>query len=345
MLYDILTIDEEKMKAFVTGSTGLLGNNLVRLLVAHGYEVKALARSKEKADRLLGDLNITIVIGDMVDVNSFAPEMGGCDVLFHTAAYFREYYLRPGRYWEIFENINIKGTINLFTEAARRGVKKVIYVSTAGVIGKKPSGAPGDELTPPYPHTQKNLYLKSKILAEEAISKFLREYHLPVVLILPGWMFGPRDAAPTSSGQLVLDFLHQKLPGIVDGGMCVVDARDVAQTMINAVEQGKSGERYIVGGRYFSLEDIMIILEKITGVPAPRIRLLHVIIVIYAWFSEIYARLTGKQILVSREGIQVMHTKSQWTSEKAIRELGASFRPLEETLQDEINWYREHKYI
>lgn len=332
------------MKAFVTGSTGLLGNNLVRLLVQPGHQVKGLVRSNEKAANILGDIDVTLVSGDMLVVDSFAPELDGCDVLFHTAAYFREYY-QPGDHWKLLEDINVKGTINLLTEAERRGINKVVYISSAGVIGKKPSGAPGDESTPPHPLARRNLYLRSKILAEEAIFEFLKEHSLPVVLILPGWMFGPGDAAPTGSGQLVLDFLRRKLPGVVEGGMGVVDARDVAQAMINAVERGRSGERYIVGGRYYNLEEIGKTLEKITGIPAPKLHIPHAVTLLYAWLSEIYARLTGRPVLVSLEGVRNMSAKFQWVSDKAVRELGAAFRPLEETLRDEINWYRSHNYV
>jgi dihydroflavonol-4-reductase len=333
------------MNAFVTGSTGLLGNNLVHLLVKQGYQVKGLVRSKEKASNLLSDIDMKIVEGDMSDISGFASELNGCDLLFHTAAYFREYYQKPAKHWQLFKKINIEGTIKLFSEAEKSGIRKAVYVSTAGVIGRRSSGAPGDESTSPPPLAYRNLYLKSKFLAKEATKAFLEKHSLPVVLILPGWMFGPGDAAPTSSGQLVIDFLRQRLPGIIDGGMCVVDARDVAQAMINAVEWGKSGERYIIGGHYFSIEDIMKILEKITGISSPRFHLPHTITMIYAWFSEVYARLTSKQILVSLEGIWVLHEKSQWNSDKAIHELGITFRPLEETLRDEISWYRSHNYL
>ncbi len=127
------------MRAFVTGSTGLLGNHLVRLLVAQGHHVKALARSREKAAKLFGDLAITIVQGDLLDVSRFAPELAGCECLFHTAAYFREYF-QTGGHWDLLEQTNITGTIALLHEAERRGMRKVIYVSTVGVISATPIG-------------------------------------------------------------------------------------------------------------------------------------------------------------------------------------------------------------
>ncbi|MBC7870191.1 MAG: SDR family oxidoreductase [Chitinophagaceae bacterium] len=330
------------MKAFVTGSTGLLGSNLVRLLVEQGHEVKALARSAEKARRLLGDLNIEIVVGDMENLDGFVDAMTGCDVLFHTAAYFREYY-QPGDHWKILEDINIKGTVRILEAAEKRGVKKAIYVSSSGVIGRRADGKPGDETAAPPKLAEGNLYFKSKVLAEEAVYGFLKTHKLPVVMILPGWMFGPSDAAPTSAGQLVLDYLDKKIPGIVDGGGTVADARDVAQGMINAVERGRSGERYIIAGEYYNLETIGKTVEKVSGVPAPTMRIPYRILLAYAWFVQTSARLRGVETLMTVEGIRTLHYQEKISSEKAIRELGITFRPLEETLRDEVNWFRARK--
>ena len=137
--------------------------------------------------------------------------------------------------------------------------------------------------------------MKSKVLAEQAIQSFLERSRLPVVLILPGWMFGPSDAAPTSSGQIVLDFLKRRLPGIVTGGGDVVDARDVAQTMINAVEHRRNSERYIVSREEFvTLARILELLEQVRGVPAPRLRLPFAVTLVYAWLSELYSRMPRK---------------------------------------------------
>jgi dihydroflavonol-4-reductase len=333
------------MKAFVTGSTGLLGSNLVRLLVEQGHQVKVLARSKEKASQVLENLDVTVVRGDMLRVQDFASELEGCDVLFHTAAYFREYY-QPGNHWQLLEDINVKGTIQLLEEAEKHGIQKAVYVSSSGVIGMKPGGRPGDEMTPPPTLAEDNLYFKSKVLAEGAVHQFVQEHNLPVVLILPGWMWGPQDAAPTNSGRLVLDFLQQKIPAILDGGSCVVDARDVAQAMIQAAVQDiPSGERFIVGGNYYSLSELMHSLEAVTGVPGPKQHLPYFMGLTYAWFAETYARMTNGSTLLSIDGLRIMHAKVQVDSSKAARELGITGRPLEKTLQDKVSWYQTHGHI
>ncbi|MFP2926817.1 NAD-dependent epimerase/dehydratase family protein [Pyxidicoccus sp. 3LG] len=205
------------MHAFVTGSTGLLGNNLVRALVARGHRVKALARSPAKAREVLGGLaGVEVVRGDMEDVKGFEDALAGCDVVFHTAAYFREYYA-PGDHWPRLHAINVKGTVELAEAAHRHGVKRFLDVSSSGTVGLKPDGSPGDEDTPPAPLAATNLYFKSKVESERELKAFGERTGLPVVFILPGWMFGPWDAGPTAAGQLVRDFLARKLPAVPDG--------------------------------------------------------------------------------------------------------------------------------
>jgi len=332
------------MKAFVTGSTGLLGNNLIRQLIEEGYQVKALARSPEKAAKVFQDLPVKVIAGDMLNIDAFASELEGCDVLFHCAAFFREYY-QPGNHWQILEAVNIKGTVQLLVAAEQQGVGKVIYVSSSGVIGKTSTGEPSDETTPPNGNSYSNLYFKSKVLAEEAVREFLQNSQLPVSLILPGWMFGPSDIAPTDSGKMVLDFLKRQIPGIIPGAVTIVDVRDVVQAMVNAVEKGNSGDRYIVAGHFLSMKTVMSTLAKVSGVPAPQLRLPYLLLVIMGFFSEIYGRLTGKPILLSRQGIAILNAKIEISSDKAIRELDVTFRPFEDTLGDEIAWFQANQYM
>jgi dihydroflavonol-4-reductase len=332
------------MRAFVTGTTGLLGSNLTRALLQAGYEVRGLVRSKEKAGRVFKDTpGVEFVTGDMNNIAGFAPALAGCDVLFHTAAYFREYY-QPGDHQGTLEKINVQGTIDLLIAAEKHGVGRAIHTSSSGVIGNKENGAPGDETTPPDEHASSNLYYASKVSAELAIGRFLKERALPVVMALPGWMWGPGDATPTGSGQLVLDFLKQKLPGVVDGGASVVDARDVAAAMVTMATKGRSGERYIVGGPYLAFAQILKVLEKVTGVPAPTRQIPYGVSVVVGFVFENWARLTGKSALVTVQGVKTIHAKKAVDSAKAIRELGATFRPFEQTVRDEVEWFRANGY-
>jgi dihydroflavonol-4-reductase len=330
------------MKAFVTGSTGLLGSNLVKQLLEQEHEVIALARSPEKARKQLGTSpRLTVVKGDIEDNSTFADAMRGCDVLFHTAAYFREYFGR-GDHWAMLKRINVDGTIDLLTRAEQLGVKKTIYVSSSGVIDSHADGTV-DESTPPGPLQESNLYMKSKVLAEQHLLDWLKTHHMPVVQILPTWIWGPGDAAPTSAGQLVVDFLNRKLPGVVEGRMNVVDARDVAQSMIAAVETGRSGERYIISNRSITLAEIMKMLEAASGVPSPRMFIPYRMALVVATLSEAMARLRGTETLITVQGIRTLQDRSVLSAAKARRELGMTVRPMEETIRDAVAWYRANQ--
>jgi dihydroflavonol-4-reductase len=332
------------MRAFVTGATGLLGSNLVHALLHQGHEVRGLVRSKEKALRVFPGGRIDFVTGDMSDVNAFAPSLAGCDVLFHTAAYFREYF-QPGDHKGTLEKINVQGTVDLLIAAEKQGVRKAIHISSAGVIGRKPDGSAGDENTPADDHATSNLYFASKIDTELAIKRFLKERALPVITILPSWMWGPGDSGPTASGKLLLDFLKKKLPGVVDGGSSIVDARDVAMATITAAERGKSGERYIVGGKYFDFAAVLATLERVTGIPAPTRKIPYALSLAVGAASQTWARMTGGKALVTMEGVRTIHGKNEVDSGKAIRELSATFRPFEETVRDEVEWFRSHGFV
>lgn len=331
------------MEAFVTGGTGFLGNNLVRQLVFGGHHVTAVVRSREKADRLLGDLDVTIVEGDMRDVDGFADHLDGCEVLFHTAAYFREYYRRGDRD-DSLHRINVDATIDLLDAADAAGVGRVVYVSSAGVVGRKPNGDPGDESTPPGDIARTNGYFRSKVEADRAVERFCQSHDLSVVTVLPGWMFGPGDAAPTDAGRLVVDLVSESLPAVFDGGGVVADVRDVADAMIVAAERGETGERYIVGGPYTDLREIAATLSTITGCRTPR-HLPYRAVMAFAALSETMARLRNRETTTTRQGVSTMGAKLLVDSSNAERELGATFRPLSETLRDEVAWFRAEGYL
>lgn len=334
------------MKAFVTGSTGLLGSNLIQLLLAQGHQVKALARSAEKARKLLTDPRVEIVIGDMEDIHGFKSHLAGCDVLFHTAAYFREYFDIGQDHWSKLEQINVKGTIQLLEIAEQIGVKKTIYVSSSGVIGQTSDGHPADESTPPDDLALKtNLYFKSKVIAEQAIAQFVRTHQMPVVLILPTAILGPQDAAPTAIGQAIIDVIQGKFPVIPPGGFEFVDARDVAQGMINAVEHGKNGERYILSAGYHTMAELVQTIGQVAGVKVPSRVMPYPLMRLMAQLAELGARIRQKKPEITVKAVDTMAHKYLVSTEKAQRELGVHFRSFSDTVRDEVGWYAQQGYV
>lgn len=326
------------MRAFVTGSTGLLGNNLVRTLLDAGYEVWALARSKVKAQRELGHTAARVVLGDIRNVPNFAYELRGIDVIFHTAAYFREYY-NPGDHSNAIELTNVNGTMELARAAHAMGVRKMIYAGSASIIGLQPDGSPGDEQAPSWPGVAKNLYLDSKRRAEQWLREFSREKGFFIASALPSWMWGPYDVGPTPSGKLVLDAIAHKLPPMVPpGGSAVVDARDVATGMLRIAEMGCPGERYILSGTFVELGDLLANLAALTGATAPTRKIPFAIAVALATVVETWSRITRTSSPMSVEAIRLMNARLHVTSVKAEKKLGAAFRPFTATLADTVSW-------
>lgn len=328
------------MRAFVTGSTGLLGNNLVRALLGAGHEVRALARSRDKAVRELGDTRAQVVLGDMTNVAGFADALAGVDVVFHTAAFFREYFA-PGNHSKAVDCVNVDATLALAQAAHAKGVGKMLDTSSAAIIGLQSDGWPGDERTPPSPHVEKNLYVRSKRKVEPLLRQFSREKGFFIASALPAWMWGPHDAGPTASGRLVLDALEDRLPpAIPPGGSSVVDARDVAAGMLRIAEAGRSGERYILSGRYAELDEIVTELAALACARAPRLRVTYEGALAFAAVAETWSRISGKPSVMSLEGMRLLNAGLAVTASKAERELGVSFRPFEETLADAVAWTR-----
>lgn len=329
--------------AFVTGATGLLGSNLCQVLVSQGWRVKGLVRSLEKAKRFQADSGIEWIQGDIGNVSAFAPALEGVDVVFHTAAFFREYY-QPGAYWETMKRINVDATMELLRAAEARGVRRTVFTSSSGVIQRNPHRA-ADETAAYSDFAEKNLYFKTKVLAEKEIYRFLEASPMDVVMILPGWMMGPGDAAPTGAGQLVLDLLAGKLPGVVDGSAALTDVRDVAAAMITAAERGRRGERYIVAGPLTTMKEIALGLETIGVARAPRLQIPNWLALTMAWVLETIAGWTGMKNPMPLAGVQTLLEKASLNSAKAQRELGVRFRPLKDTLKDTVAWYQAHRYL
>jgi nucleoside-diphosphate-sugar epimerase len=330
-------------QAFVTGATGLLGNNLVRSLIDRGYHVRALARSRAKAKEQFAGLDVAFVEGDMNDVNAFKKALRGVDLLFHTAAFFRDSY-KGGRHWEELYRVNVKGTEALIEAAYEAGVRRMVHTSSGGVLDGPP-GALIDE-TMARAEADANDYFRSKILSDRAIRAFLEKHpDFHGTFVLPGFMFGPGDMGPTASGQLLLDFARRKLPGLVPGSFSVVDARDVADFSIAVAERGRRGESYLCAGRHMTMLDLAAKLERATGVKAPRFRIPIGLLFVIAIGYEAYSRVTGRPVLISLESVRLLareNERSRLNHAKSEQEIGVSFRPFEETLADEVAWYRTH---
>jgi len=328
--------------AFVTGATGLLGNNLVRALVTKGVIVRALVRSASKAEKQFSGLKIELVEGDINETESFASQLAGVDTVFHTAAYFRDNY-KGGKHWPELFTTNVVATAKLLRTSYQAGVRRLIHTSSTATLRGQPGKAANETML--RDERDADDYQRSKILADREVLKFLEgQPDFWAAFVLPGWIHGPGDLGPTAAGQTVLDYLNRRLPGIPPGGFSVVDARDVAEASVRVAQHGTRGERYIVAGKSVTMAELFRALETVSGIPSPRSKVPISLLYLIAAFSEFQVRVTRKPGLISWATARLIARdgdRNSYDHSKSQRELGIRFRDIHETLRDEIEWFKQ----
>jgi dihydroflavonol-4-reductase len=316
---------------FVTGASGFLGWHVARLLVERGYRVRALVRPTSR----ITDLDVERVFGDLRDRASLDRALEGCGLVFHVAADYRLWAKEPT---EIYRS-NVEGTRNLLEAARAAGVERVVYTSTVGAIGIPHEGL-GDETTPVSLGDMAGDYKRSKFLAEQVALEFAHK-GFPVVIVNPTAPVGDRDVKPTPTGQMIVDFLNGKMPAFIDTGLNIVDARDVAEGHLLACNQGRPGERYILGSENLTLARILQLLARITDRKAPTVRLPYAVAYGAGLCSTAWAGITGTPPRVPLEAVRMARKKMWVTHEKACRELGYNPRPAETALRRAVEWFTE----
>lgn len=327
------------MNVFVTGATGFIGASLVRELIRDGYRVRALARPDSDRRNLQG-LDLEICEGDLRDRESLEKGMKGCDILFHAAADYRLWTRKPAVMYET----NVGGTRNIMETALHQGLSRVVYTSSVGTLGNRGNGLPGDETTPVTLADMVGHYKKSKFLAEREAEGFLKR-GLPLVIVNPSTPVGILDIKPTPTGRIIVDFLNRRMPAYLDTGLNVIDVEDCARGHLLAARLGRIGEKYILGNENLTLQRIFAMLEEITGLPAPRVRLPHTPILIAAYINEAISRCTGREPLIPLAGVQMAKKFMFFDATKAVRELGLPQRPAIDALGKAVTWFRDHGYV
>ncbi len=323
----------------VTGGTGFVGSHVVRALLARGRAVRCLVRAGSRRENLEG-LPIEIVVGDLTDAASLIPALSGVRTLYHVAADYRLWARNPNELYRA----NAGGTDNVLAAASAAGVDRVVHTSSVAALGLTRDGSPADETTPVERSRIIGHYKKSKYDAERvALSWAARG--LPVVIVNPSTPVGEGDIKPTPTGQLIVDFLNRRMPAYVDTGLNLVDVRDVAAGHLAAAEKGRVGERYILGNRDMTLREILETLARLTGLPAPRVRLPHWIPLTAAAVATGAARVTGRPPRVSLESVRMSTHRMFFDAGKAIRDLGLPQTPVDEALSRAVAWFREKGYV
>lgn len=329
------------MKALVTGANGFIGSNLVRALRTAGFEVRALVR-RESDLRNLEGLDVTFVYGDVRDPASAIAAIAGCDVLFHTAARYTYWAPDPN---EIYR-INVDGTRNLLSVALEAGIDRVVYTSTVSTIGPPKPGEVSTEEAPLSLDDLASAYKRSKYLAEQEAIRFYRETGLPVVIVNPTTPVGRGDLKPTPTGKMILDFLNGKMFAYIETGLNLIDVEDVAIGHLQALERGRPGERYLLGHQNMSLLEIFKALAKITGLPAPRLRLPYGLALGIAHINTfVSGRLLRRPPRVPVEAVCTARKPMYVNCDKAVQELGLPQTPIEKALEKAIRWFVIYGYV
>jgi dihydroflavonol-4-reductase len=323
----------------VTGGTGFVGSHVVRALVAKERSVRCLVRAGSRRDNLEG-LPVETVVGDLTDPVSLARALAGVETLYHVAADYRLWARDPQELYRA----NAGGTESILAAAAAAGVEKVVYTSSVAALGLMEDGSPGDETTPVVRDRIIGHYKKSKYDAERVALAWAAR-GLPVVIVNPSTPIGERDIKPTPTGQMIVDFLNRKMPAYVDTGLNLVDVRDVAAGHLAAAERGRPGERYILGNRDMTLKEILDMLERLTGLPAPKVRVPHWVPLSVAAITTGVARVTGRAPRISLESVRMSTHRMFFDAGKAVRELGLAETPVEEPLARAVAWFREKGYV
>jgi dihydroflavonol-4-reductase len=327
------------MTVLVTGATGFVGSHVARQLVASGNNVRVLVRPKSNF-KLLEDLRVERVEGDLRDAGSIERAMQGVRRVFHVAADYRLWSPHPE---EMYES-NVEGTRRLIEAAQGAGVERIVYTSTVATIAVPRHGALPNEATQASLDEMIGHYKRSKFLAEQVALEAAKS-GAPVVIVNPSAPVGPGDWKPTPTGRIILDFLRGKMPAYVDTGLNVVGVEDVAAGHLLAAEKGRIGERYILGGRNMTLKEILEALSAITGRRAPRLKLPHVVALAAGFADELYSRLAGREPQIPVEGVKMSRHKMFVESDKAGQELGYKPGKIESALERAVRWYEDNGYI
>jgi dihydroflavonol-4-reductase len=328
------------MKAFVTGATGFVGSHVARFLAGQGAELRLLVRPSSLTANLEGIAGERVT-GDLREPESLRKAMAGCEAVFHVAADYRLWAPEPH---EMYRS-NVEGTRNIIQLAQQSGVRRVIYTSSVATMGFTSNGHLADESSPVELGDMIGHYKRSKFQAEQIALEAGRS-GADVVVVNPTTPVGEQDIKPTPTGRIIVDFLKRKFPAYVDTGLNLVDVAAVARGQVAALEKGRRGERYILGGENLTLKQILDKLGAITGLPSPRVKLPYAVAMATGILdTAVTGLLLRREPRVTVDAVRMGRKKMFVSSAKAERELGWKIVPVDDALRRAVEWFRGHGYV
>lgn len=320
----------------VTGATGLLGNNIVRDLLAQGEQVRILTREL-RTTRPLDGLAVERLQGDLRDPQATAEAVSGVDLVIHSAGHVHIGWSQQ----DLHRAINVEGTRHL-AQAAQKVRARMVYVSSVNALGLGAKDFEADEDTA-RPGICPCPYVTSKAAAEELVLEQVAA-GLDAVIVNPGFMLGPWDWRP-SSGRMMLEVATKFAPLAPSGSFNVCDVRDVSAGTLAAAKAGRTGQKYILGGHNLSYFALWKKMAQVAGKRGPWFPAGPMQRWIGGWSGDLWHRLTGKEPDLNSAGVWMSSQHHRFRSDRAIKELGYKIRPLKETVQDAWNWFVEYGYV
>jgi len=322
----------------ITGAAGHLGNVLARELLAKGKQVRGLVLPGENLAALEG-LDIEIVEGDVLDMLSLQKAMQGVEMVFHMAGIIS---IMPGRN-DMMRRVNVDGTKNVIRAAQEAGVRRLVYTSSIHALSRDCKGKI-DECIPFDPHNPAGEYDRTKAEASLAVLNAVKD-GLDAVVVCPTGVIGPYDYRDSEMGTLLRDWLRKKPHVLIEGEFDFVDVRDVAAGAISCSEKGRIGEGYILTNRYVSVPEMLDLFHKFTGKMRTRIYVPMWLASAIVPLCELYYKIKQQPPIFNSYSLHTLSVNSDYSHEKASRELGYTVRPFKETIRDTIEWLKSEGRI
>ena len=324
----------------VTGASGFVGSAVVRHLLQAGHQVRVLVRPTSARINFTG-LPVETMEGDLRDPDALARAVAGVQFVFHVAADYRLWARNP----QDIVRTNVEGTRNVMNAALIARVERIVYTSSVATLKSRLDGKASDETLRLNPESAVGAYKYSKVVAERMVDAMVAEHNLPAVIVNPSTPIGQRDVRPTPTGRIIIEAAAGRIPAYVDTGLNLVHVDDVAAGHLAALEKGRQGERYILGGQDVLLGDMLREIARQVGRAPPRLRLPRRLIFPIAYGAEAIAYFSGREPFVTTTGLRLAKDYMFFTSAKAERELGYRARPYNEAIAEAIAWFRQHNYL
>jgi len=327
------------MTVFISGADGFVGSNLIRELLGRNHQVVAFVKEGDDP-KTIKNLPITIKYGNLLDADSIANAMAGCDVVIHTAASTAIWPYRS----DIQHKINVGGTKNMVSAAKKHAIKRFIHIGTANTFGFGSKADPGVE-TKPYASGKYGMdYMDTKLEAQNYLLNEVKENGFPALVLNPTFMLGPYPAR-IGSAKMVLSVYKGKVGGYTKGGRNYIAVKDVCVAIANAMTQGRIGECYILGHQNMNYKEIFTLIAETVGVKSPKIAVPNFIVKSVGYVSTVAANLFNFEPMVSYAMAQMSVDEHYFSAAKAVKELDLPQSPMDVAIKESADWLIENGYM